>query len=106
MIKSLVLLALLGGVIAYGSASHASEQTHRVESKVLVFVTSPNCVYCESIETAIKQGVAIGYTVQRVRSYPGYYGTPNLIKVVNGKQVGSLVGGPRSFSEIKQFLGN
>ncbi len=74
------------------------------QQKILIFVTSPTCTYCKSIEDAIQKGVAEGWAVQKVRRYPGVFGAPNLIKIVNKHETGRLEGGPRTFEEIKAFL--
>ncbi len=78
-------------------------KTQQVEQKVLIFVTSPTCYYCKSVQEAIDKGAAKGWTVNKVRSYPGVMGTPTLIKIVNGKETGRLVGA-QTYSDIAEFL--
>ncbi len=76
----------------------------KVEQKVLIFVTSPTCEYCKSVQAAIDKGAAKGWEVKKVRSYPGVMGVPTLIKVVDGKEVDRMSGGPRSYTEVKEFI--
>ncbi len=110
-ISAIVLLGLAGTLVykslqpvSISRTFSAPKMIHQVEKKVLIFVTSPTCEYCKSVESAIQQGAAKGWDVQRVRTYPGAYGTPTLIKLVNGKEVGKLAGGPRTYNEIKHFV--
>jgi len=78
--------------------------TQKVEQKVLIFVTSPTCKYCVSVQDAIDKGAAKGWEVKKVRSYPGVMGTPTLIKLIDGKEVERLGGGPRTYQEVEDFV--
>ena len=104
LVVGIVGVAAARGIVSLQNVTNIDDVSQKQTSKVLIFVTSPNCHYCTSVEIAIQQGAALGWTVQRVRSYPGTYGTPNLVKVVGGRVTGKLVGGPQSFESIQQFL--
>ncbi len=107
-IKFIMAAILIGMSISMLTTLTIFEQKvvsqQKVEEKSIIFVTSPTCQYCKSVQDAIDKGAAKGWKVIKVRSHPGVMGTPTLIKVVNGKEVDKLSGGPRSYREVESFI--